>query len=103
MTAVVVMFALPVSQLRTVAVRIVCCCPDPSHCHCPDHKTAPSDHDSMRACHKSSESLASPTIPEFAPPMIDTAIVAAPMVAMLVHVLPDPHESPSLERPRGPS
>ena len=103
MTAVVVLFALPVSQLRTVAEKVTCCCPDPSHCRCPDHKSAPSDHDSMRACHKSTEVLASPTVPDFTPPVMAMAIAPAPVTSAIVHVLPAPHEPPDLERPRGPS
>jgi hypothetical protein len=103
MTAVVVMLALPVSQLRTIAEKVACCCPDPSHCHCPDHKAAPTDHDSMRACHKTAELFASPTVPEFTPPVITMAIAPAPIASAIAHLLPDPHEPPSLARPRGPS
>ena len=103
MTAVVVLLALPIAQLRTVAEKVACCCSDASHCHCPDHEAPASDHDSMRACHKTAEVLASPTVSDFTPPVIAMAIAPAPVASAIAHVLPDPHEPPSLERPRGPS
>ena len=103
MTAVVVLLALPTSQLRTIAEKVACCCGNEAHCHCPDHKAPPSDDDSMRACHKTAELLASPTAPELTPPVIAMAIAPAPVASAIAHVLPDPHAPPSLERPRGPS
>jgi len=103
MTAVVVLVALPTMQLRTVAEKVACCCSDASHCHCPDHEAPPGDDDSMRACHKTSTIVASPTVPEFTPPVIAMAIAPAPVASAIAHVLPAPHAPPSLERPRGPS
>jgi hypothetical protein len=63
--AVVVALAVPVSQLRTVSTVVTCCCPDPTHCHCPDHKADHSKDPSMRACHKTQHVTVAPQAPEF--------------------------------------
>jgi hypothetical protein len=63
--AVVVALAVPVSQLRTVSTVVSCCCPDPTHCHCPDHKADHSKDPSMRACHKTQHVTVAPLAPEF--------------------------------------
>ena len=73
MVAVVVALAVPISQLRTVAVIKSCCCPDPTNCHCPDHKTDPSQHPEMRACHNTQHTVVAPQAPAFAAP--DLAVV----------------------------
>ena len=101
--AIVVAFAVPVSQLRTIAIIKTCCCPDPSHCHCPDHKADPSSQPSMRECHNTERALVEPELPAFSAPVI--AVAAAPVVASftLVHSIPAPHPTPPPIRPNTPS
>jgi hypothetical protein len=103
LVAVIVMITVPVSQLRTMAVRTECCCPDPTRCHCPDHETAPAGQTSIKACHRNSEIVvggsasdvvAAPTVPVDAPVL---------RVATAEHALSSPHAPPSPARPPGPS
>ncbi len=103
MVAVIVMFALPLSQLRTISIRVECCCPDPSKCHCPDHEPNTSQQPSIKACHKSSQAFEAPTTPAFLPAAIEAPSVPARAVAQAHYSLTHPHEPPSLDRPRGPS
>jgi hypothetical protein len=101
--AVIVMFALPVSQLRTVSIRIECCCPDPAKCHCPDHEKGTSQQPSIQECHKSTQAFDAPTVPAFMPVAIEVTSAPARVVAAVDHTLADPHAPPSLDRPSGPS
>lgn len=101
--AALVALAVPVSQLRTVAILKTCCCPDPDHCHCPDHKTDTSSQPSMRACHNSERAIVAPEAPAFQPPMI--ALASAPVVtAFTIEAsIPAPHRAPAPIRPDAPS
>ncbi len=101
--ALIVLFALPISQLRTISARIVCCCPDPTRCHCPDHQKTTSDHDSMRACHKSSQAIDAPTVSVFVTAPAETISVPTRVIGMVEHAPTKSHEAPPLDRPRGPS
>jgi hypothetical protein len=101
--AVVSALAVPVSQLRVDKVVIECCCPDPSNCHCPDHRGDHSGQSKLRACHRTQKDVVAPEAPSFvsAPIEITTAlprIAPAPILA-----LPAPHAAPSLDEPYGPS
>ena len=103
LVAIVVALAVPVSQLRTRYVVTTCCCPDPSHCHCPDHKGDHSKLPSMRACHKESHELVAPQLPTFDAPVI--AIVRGPDRVAIAIAAPiaAPHASPAPRRPDAPS
>lgn len=100
---VIVMLAVPVSQLRTVSVRVECCCPDPDQCKCPDHDNHGPVQTTIKACHKKSDAVASASPSGFALPNI--AVVDAPVDAVAVVQIPltNPHDPPSPDRPRGPS
>lgn len=101
--ALIVLFALPISQLRTISARIVCCCPDPTRCHCPDHQKTSSDQASMRACHKSSQAFDAPTVPLVVMASTEAVSVPARLISVVEHAPTSPHEAPPLDRPRGPS
>jgi hypothetical protein len=101
--AMLVALAVPVSQLRTVTIVKSCCCPDPSNCHCPDHKADPSQQPSMRACHNSERAIVAPELPAFRAPSL--AAVAAPALAVVAVAPPiaAPHPAPPPTRPDAPS
>ncbi len=100
---VIVVLAVPVSQLRLVSVRVECCCPDQSRCHCPDHGTQGPEAPTINVCHKTSETIASAEAPAFAAPDL-VAIHAPPMrIAVVEYVVSQPHAAPSPERLPGPS
>jgi hypothetical protein len=98
-----VIVALPVSQLRLVTVIVECCCPDPAHCHCPDHHPTSTPHDTIQACHKSSDTFESASAPSFAPAIVVTEIVPTRALVAVHHAHATPHEPPSPERPSAPS
>jgi len=101
--AIVVAFAVPVSQLRTVTIIKTCCCPDPARCHCPDHHTAPSRQPAMRACHNNERAVVAPELPAFhAPATVRPAAIALVVIA-LDHAIVAPHPSPTPTRPDAPS
>jgi hypothetical protein len=101
--AIVVALSVPISQLRTVAVVTTCCCPDPSHCHCPDHKPDHSKDSTLRACHRTQQEAVAPQLPAFAPP--EVAIASAPAVVAVAIAAPiaAPHPAPAPRRPDAPS
>jgi hypothetical protein len=101
--AILVGLALPVSQFRTVTFVKSCCCPDPSDCHCPDHKTDPTPQPSMKACHSSERAVVAPQLPAFSPPSMKIAPVPAPVVAAVDAPIPAPHPEPPPPRPAAPS
>lgn len=103
MVAIAVAFAVPVSQLRTVQIVKSCCCPDPTNCHCPDHKTDPTPHPSMRACHNSQQVIVSPQLPAFAAPALAIADVPATAAPAPAPAIPAPHPAPPPIRPDAPS
>ncbi len=101
--ALIVALAVPVSQLRTIAVVQTCCCPDPAKCHCPDHQPDHSKLQSIRACHKDVQ-ITAPAPAPVAPPAV-VAIELAPIrfVGVVEHALQSPHIPPDVDRPDGPS
>jgi hypothetical protein len=101
--ALAVALAVPVAQLRLDRIVIDCCCPDPSNCHCPDHKPDHSSQPAMRACHRTQHQLVSPQAPAFVAAQV--AIEAPPLrVAPLAIAPPEaPHASPAVDDPYGPS
>jgi hypothetical protein len=103
MVAIVVAFAVPVSQLRAVSIIKTCCCPDPAFCHCPDHKSDPSPQPTMRACHNSERAVVAPELPAFAAPEIPVELAVFVRPVAIEHVLADPHPAPPPARPDAPS
>lgn len=103
MVAVIVLIALPVSQLRTVSVFVECCCPDPTRCHCPEPGKPVPGQPTMSDCHKSGQIIAISAAAELqAPPL---QVVPSPPRRALTVVFPVrlPHEPPSPARPPAPS
>lgn len=101
--AILVALAVPVSQLRTVSIVKTCCCPDPSNCHCPDHKADSPQQSSMRACHNSEHAIVAPELPVFPAPVIAIAQAPAVVVAVVAPMLAAPHAAPPPTRPDAPS
>ena len=101
--AILVALAVPVSQLRTISIVKTCCCPDPSNCHCPDHKADPSQQPSMRACHNTERAIVAPELPAFRAPSIAVAQAPAVAIAQVAPPIPAPHPAPPPTRPDAPS
>jgi hypothetical protein len=104
LVAIVVALAVPVSQLRTVTtISERCCCPDPTHCHCPADSQAPTGNAQLKNCHKVSHDVVAPQLPAFSPPVVAAAPVAARIVAIAMVSIPAPHAAPASRRPDAPS
>lgn len=101
--AMLVAFAVPVSQLRTFTMVSRCCCPDPTDCHCPPSPCDDGKHDAMKRCHNSIADVVASATPAFVPaPLV---VRAAPQrVAMLIPApIARPHAAPAPTRPDAPS
>lgn len=95
--------ALPVSQLRTIAQVVTCCCPDASRCHCPDHQPNHSGTAKLEKCHKSSHTIESAAPDNVVPPP-PPSVGEPPRIALgFAHDLPSAHAPPAPARPPGPS
>lgn len=103
MVAIVVALAVPVTQLRTAWVAKACCCPDPTHCHCPDHKADPSSQPSLRACHNTERVMVAPELPAFRAPAVAVALAPIAELVAVEHAIPAPHPTPPPTRPDAPS
>jgi hypothetical protein len=103
LVAFVVALAVPVSQLRTFAIQTSCCCPDPAHCHCPDHAPDHGNGSSMRACHKTAHEIVSPVAPAFAAPDVVIATAPARALSRTAWTIAEPHAAPAPARPAAPS
>lgn len=103
LVAIVCAFTVPVAQLRTISRVTTCCCPDPSHCHCPDHKTAPTDQPSMGACHRQSHDFVAPVLPAFVAPEVVAIAPAERAMPPASAPLRTPHVAPAPRRPDAPS
>jgi hypothetical protein len=101
--ACVCALAVPVSQLRTYAAVTTCCCPDPAHCHCPDHQAGHSKDSQLRACHRSTDFSTSADPPELVVPQLAIATVVVYPIVLVVPALPQPHPAPPPVRPDAPS
>ncbi len=101
--AIATALTVPVSQLQTASVRIECCCPDPQHCHCPDHSKERPAQPTMRACHRTRHDVVSPQLPSFAAPEVAVASAPPRVIARALVALPAPHAAPLSEEPYGPS
>jgi hypothetical protein len=103
MVAVIVMIVLPVSQLRTVSVRVECCCPDPARCHCPAPGKPVPGQPTLNDCHKSSQIIAISAASELQPPSALPVPTPPRRALAVVFPLRLPHEPPSPARPPAPS
>ena len=101
--ALLCVLAVPTAQLRTFARVTTCCCPDPSHCHCPDHKQTPGDEPTMGACHRQSQDFVSPVLPAFVQPEVAMIAPAERAIALAAAPLRTPHAAPAPRRPDAPS
>ena len=96
-----VALALPMGQLRWVAVERTCCCPDPDRCMCP-HDEDPSPA-SMSPCHAIVEAFVSPQLASFDTPTAFAAGEPVRAIARVIHVTAEPHAPPAPRRPDAPS
>jgi hypothetical protein len=103
LVAIVVALSVPISQLRTVAVVTKCCCPDPAHCHCPDHKPDHSTEPTLRACHRTQQEAVAPQLPAFAAPEVAIATTSARVTVAIASPIAAPHPAPAARRPDAPS
>jgi hypothetical protein len=103
LVAIVCALTVPVGQLRTMSRITTCCCPDPSHCHCPDHKNDHSGKQQMRACHRSSHDFVAPVLPEFTQPPVIALAPPARAITFVAAPLRTPHAPPVPARPDAPS
>jgi hypothetical protein len=101
--AIVLAICVPVSQLQTVSTKTECCCPDPDHCKCPDHKPGDGSQPTMRACHKTQQTFMSPVLPEFVEPAVDVVRAPALVAVAVVFAHGEPHPAPAPRRPDAPS
>lgn len=101
--SVIVMLAIPISQLQLVAELVECCCPDQRNCKCPDHDTDVPTQATMKACHKTTTIIASAAAPAFPVPPDSLLVAPAEHVTHVAFTMSNPHEPPDTDRPRGPS
>ena len=101
--AILLLLAVPVSQLRTFTVDKSCCCPDPTSCHCPDHVPSKLPQSSMRACHNTQEITTGPELPAFEPAIIAMLVVDETVLALSTPPSREPHLAPPAKRPDAPS
>ena len=103
LVAILLALGVPFAQLQVLGDRVTCCCPDPDHCKCPDHKAEKSAQTQMGTCHKSAVKSVRAQLAAFVQPAIVTVIVPAPRTIMIAHVLPAPHAPPAAQRSAAPS
>ncbi len=101
--ALVLAISVPVSQLHTASTQSQCCCPDPGHCKCPEHKPDRRPDPSMRACHKTTQHFVSPVLPVFVTPVDQVALAPQAAATEVVFVHRTPHAPPTQRRPDAPS
>lgn len=102
-----ILVAIPVSQLPSWDFRWdprACCCDKLGPCPCPDHELPHEEgHASMRACGSGGNYLTSVHAVELGLPPPALISIASLELAAPSTLPDDPHASPELERPRGPS
>ncbi len=101
--AILLALGVPFAQLHTVNDRVTCCCPDPEHCKCPDHKPDESGQPTMNTCHKQAPKTVRAQLAHFIAPAPIAVIAPAPLVERVAHRLPPPHAPPAPRRPDAPS
>jgi hypothetical protein len=102
LVAIVCALTVPVGQLRTMSRITTCCCPDPTHCHCPDHKPDPKG-TSMRACHRQSHDVVASVLPAFTEPPLIALAPPERAITLVSAPLRSPHAPPVPARPDAPS
>ena len=103
LVAILLALGVPFAQLQVSGDRVTCCCPDPDHCKCPDHKADPSAQTQMGTCHKSEVKSVRAQLAAFVAPAAIAISGPAPRPMSIVHVLTAPHAAPVLKRPAAPS
>jgi hypothetical protein len=103
LVAIVCALTVPVGQLRTISRITTCCCPDPTHCHCPDHEPDPKGNASMRACHRESHDFTAPLLPAFTEPPVIALAPPERAITLVSAPLRTPHAPPVPARPDAPS
>jgi len=101
--AILLALGVPFATLHTEQQRVTCCCPDPDHCVCPDHKPDKSGQPHMQACHKQSVDGIRAQLAAFEPPAPITLELPVRRWQPVVHALPSPHAAPLPRRPDAPS
>ena len=101
--AIVCALTVPISQLRTISTVTTCCCPDQSHCHCPDEKPGEPGCPAMSACHRQSHDVIAPVLPVFTAPTEVAFARPERAIALVAAPLRTPHAPPALRRPDAPS
>jgi len=101
--AILLALGVPFATLHTDHERVTCCCPDPDHCMCPDHKPDKSGQPHMQTCHRQLVDGVDAQLATFVPAAPTVIADAAPHALVVEYVLPSPHASPSLRRPDAPS
>jgi hypothetical protein len=103
MVAICVALAVPVSQVRLVMTVSTCCCPDPSHCHCPPEKPERPAIPTMKTCHHRSHDVVSPSAPLFVRGTFEAKDLVRPMIEVATDLPGDHHAAPDPRRPDAPS
>ena len=104
LVAILVVFAIPISQLRTVeVVTEACCCPDPANCHCPPQSPVPTGEPQLKTCHRVSHDVVAPQLPAFSPPDVAFVQPGLRVTAALVIGPAALHPAPASRRPDVPS
>jgi hypothetical protein len=101
--AICVALAVPVSQVRLVTTIASCCCPDPSHCHCPAEKPSRPETPAMKTCHHRSQEIVSPSAPLFVHATEHATDRAPRVIEVAVELRNDRHDTPDPRRPDAPS
>ncbi|HEY1816488.1 MAG TPA: hypothetical protein VGG74_29280 [Kofleriaceae bacterium] len=100
--AICVALAVPVSQVRLVTTIASCCCPDPSHCHCPPEKPD-SEMPTMKTCHHRSHDIVSPSAPLFVYGTEHATDRAPSVIEVAVVLRTERHDTLDPRRPDAPS
>jgi hypothetical protein len=103
LVAIVLALCVPFGQLRTVADRIECCCPDQSKCQCPDHDPDESGQPRMEKCHKQTHEGVANQLAAFISPTLHETVAPARLALAPSFSLPAPHDEPLPQRPAAPS
>lgn len=102
LVAIVLALCVPFAQLRAEPDRTECCCPDPDRCKCPDHEP-PSNHTTMRACHKQAPDAVASQLSVFVAPVAPRLVAPVAAEQAPRTQIPAPHPPPAPRRPDAPS
>jgi hypothetical protein len=101
--AILLALGVPFATLHTEQHRVTCCCPDPDHCVCPDHKPDKSGQPRMQTCHRQTVDGIAAELAAFEAPPLAELPIPSPRTAEVAYALPSPHAPPSLRQPDAPS